>query len=296
MEKSKKKSGILSWLKKYLWSKNFLTQIVLLIVIGILSVFLGLWALKGITHHGETISVPNFEGLSLKEALDIANEKKIELKIIDSVYLAPGERGSVVEQNPSFNFKVKEKRKIFITIKAFSPEKTEMPDLHGISLQQAKAELENYGLKIGKLDYEEGYENVIIEQTYKGAIISTGSKIIKRERINLILGDGPSPYTNLVELNSLTIDETYNKLTSAYLNLGKIHYDNTIRTSVDSANAQVWKQEPNIHYTQKLDFGAIVNVWLTTDKIKVISSKISKLEPIEEQEDSSSTEEIIVPN
>jgi len=266
-------------LKEYFVSKDFVKQLIIAFSGAILLAIAGITALRIVTHHGEAISVPNFVGLSLSDAQEAAEERGMTLIIIDSVYLAPGNKGSIVEQNPVVNFKVKESRKIFITIKAFSPEKTEMPDLQEISLQQAKAELENYGLKIGKLTYTAGYENVVIQQTYKGKIISPGTKLNKRERIDLLLGRGPSPFTLVVNLNGLNIDEVYNKLSSVALNVGNVVFDNTVKTPADSAEAVVWKQDPDIRYSGQLDFGTRINVYLTKDKIKVLTNKISIVEP-----------------
>jgi beta-lactam-binding protein with PASTA domain len=275
METQTQKSGYFQDIKAYLKSQSFLQQIIILVLITILGLFMSKWLLRSITHHGDVISVPNFEGLTIDQATKIAEDKNLFLEIVDSVYLASGKRGSVVEQNPQFNTRVKENRTIFITIKAFSAEKTEMPDLHNISLQQAKAELENYGLKIGKINYTAGYENVIIEQSYKGAIIAPNTKIAKRERIDLLLGRGDYAYTNMVDLNGLTLDDAYNRLTSAYLNIGRVNYDNTVLTSADSASAQVWKQEPTIINSQKQNFGTRIEIWLTKDKFKVLTSKVT---------------------
>jgi beta-lactam-binding protein with PASTA domain len=280
MENTPRTTSIGKILKEYLVSKDFVKQLIIAFGAAIFLALTGITALRIVTHHGEAISVPNFVGLSLSDAQEAAKERGMTLIVIDSVYLAPGNKGSIVEQNPVVNFKVKESRKIFITIKAFSPEKTEMPDFHEISLQQAKAELENYGLKIGKLSYSAGYENVVIQQTFKGKIISPGTKLNKRERIDLLLGRGPSPYTLVANLNGLNIDEVYNKLSSVALNVGNVVFDNTVKTPADSAEAMVWKQEPDVRYSGKLEFGARINVFLTKDRIKVLTNKISEIEPL----------------
>ncbi len=276
MEKQKKINNIFTEIKNYFISLFFLKQLIILAVLGILGLIFTIYGLKFYTHHGEAISVPDFSGMNLKSAKTLANKNDLTLIIVDSVYLSPGKRGSIVEQNPPKKFKVKEGRKIFLTIKAFLPEKTVMPDLHDISLQQAKAELENYGLKIGTLSYTSGYENVVKEQYFKHAIIETGKKIEKHKRIDLLLGKGHYPYTTIILLNELNVDECYNKLTSVYLNVGNIYYDQTVKTAQDSAKAQVWKQKPNILYTQRLNYGDKVNIWLTMDKFKVLTNKITE--------------------
>ena len=265
-------------LKHYIFSKVFLKQIIIVVVITTAAFLTLVFGLQFYTHHGEAISVPNFSGVMLNQAKKQADELGLKLVVIDSVYLAPGKRGSVVEQNPQPDFKVKEGRKIFITIKAFLPEKTEMPDLHDISLQQAKAELENYGLKIGKINYTSGYENVVIEQYLHNVIATPGKKVNKRQRVDLLLGRGSYPYTKIIDLNGLSLDEAYNRITLVYLNIGKIHYDNTVKTAEDSAKALVWKQEPNILYKNKVNFGSKVNIWLTKDKFKVVKSKIREVD------------------
>jgi eukaryotic-like serine/threonine-protein kinase len=87
-------------LKEFIFSKVFLRSLVfaVLIAIGILIVLL-IW-LNFYTRHGQARPVPDFTGLTVGQASDLAKESRLRYQIIDSVYTTAVERGAVAEQNP----------------------------------------------------------------------------------------------------------------------------------------------------------------------------------------------------
>ena len=53
-----------------------------------LIVFIALaFFLRVYTHHGHTISVPDFKGLKMSRALQIAKHENLQLQIIDSTFI-----------------------------------------------------------------------------------------------------------------------------------------------------------------------------------------------------------------
>ena len=109
--------------------------------------------LRIFTRHGQALSVPDLTGYSLEEVDSLLTERNLRFHVVDSVYNTNFPRGSVTDQNPHPEFKVKENRTIFLTINAFNPEFISMPNVVGVSLRQATAIIETAGLKIGKLIY-----------------------------------------------------------------------------------------------------------------------------------------------
>jgi eukaryotic-like serine/threonine-protein kinase len=147
--------------------------------------------LNSYTRHGEAIPVPEVKGLTIEEAAQKLKASKLNCTISDSVYLPDKKKGAVVEQNPPANFKVKSGRKVFLTINSFFPERVKMPDVVGVSLRQAKAVLETYGLKTGKLKYVPDIaKDNVLEQRFKGKKITESTVIEKGSSIDLVLGKG----------------------------------------------------------------------------------------------------------
>ncbi len=262
---SSTENPILSFLKFFV-SKTFIINIVLAIVFILVVLFGSLYYLKSFTNHGKQFFTPNFEGLSVAEAQALAKEKKIKIKVIDSVFEAHGERGSIVDQTPTFNFMIKKGRTVFLTKKTNIPQKISMPNLRNISLIQAKSEIVSYGLKIGKLDYRDSkYENLILEQIIAGEIVKPGTMIDAGTKIDLVVGrpKNDATITSVPNLKGLTKDDAALRAAGSFLNIGTAIYDKSVVTKEDTLNALIWKHSPKKNW--KADLGDDVDIWLTID-------------------------------
>jgi len=253
----------------FLTTKTFLMHLGISIFAFFALLMIVFHSLGVITHHGEGLSVPDFTGMTLKEAMELADDKNLELKIIDSVYNAPGKKGSVISQTPPPNFKVKEGRNIHIVLKTYHQEKIPMPDFTGVSLIQAKADIESYGLKIGNLRYVPDIAtNNVLGQFYSGKRIAPGTSIEKNSRIDLELGRGSSDQVSQVPwLLGFTRGEAFQKATDKSLNIGPLNFDETVITTEDSITAIIWKQSPSKN--AQLSMGSNIEIWLTLDSDKI---------------------------
>ena len=256
---------------RFLFSRVFLKH--LSIAVGITfflftAVFL---FLRIFTRHGQALSVPDLTGLSIHEADSILEQRKLRYQIVDSVYNNFIPRGSIIDQNPSPEFKVKENRNIFLTINAFNPEIIRMPDVVGVSLRQATAIIQTAGLKIGKLTYVPDIAvNNVLQQKFKGNVIEEGDSIIKGSEVDLILGRGLSnEKTAAPDLIGLLFEEAKQRITTRYLNLGAVIYDGSFDDAEDSAAAFIWKQRPLFDDEILIHLGATVDIWLTVDSTKL---------------------------
>ena len=133
---------------------NWIVKNLLLAAALILVLVLGASVLLNIgTRHGKEITVPDFTNRSVDEALRTAASVGVRVEVTDSVYVRKMGRGLVFSQVPKAGGKVKEGRRIMLTINSKTPKKVSMPDLVGLSMRQAKAELVSRGLTLGKLRY-----------------------------------------------------------------------------------------------------------------------------------------------
>ncbi len=263
---SSSENSILSFFKFFI-SKKFIINIVLAITFIFVVLFGTLFYLKSFTNHGKQFFTPNFEGLTVAEAEQVAKNKKIKIKIIDSVFEAHGERGTIVDQTPTFNFMIKKGRTVFLTKKTIIPQKVSMPNLRNISLIQAKSEIVTHSLKIGKLDYRDSkYENLILEQIVDGKIIQPGTMIVSGTKIDLVVGRSKkdASITSVPNLIGLTKDDAALLAAEFFLNIGTAIYDESVITKQDTISAMIWKHSPKKNW--KADLGDDVDIWLTIDK------------------------------
>jgi beta-lactam-binding protein with PASTA domain len=258
-------------LKNFIFSKVFLKNIglAILIIAGAIIILL-LW-LNIYTRHGQARSVPDFLGLTMEETAALAKKSRMKYQVIDSVYTSLVPRGCVAEQNPGPGFKVKKWRNIILTINAFRPEMVAVPDLVDLPLRQAIALIENAGLETGDLRYKADLSvDVVLNQLHNGKDVMPGDSIQKGSVIDLVLGKGLSNQrTPVPDLTGMKLEPARNRVLSASLNLGTFIYDNTIRTSDDSLNAFVFKQNPEYEEDATLQLGSAIYLWLTVDSLKL---------------------------
>ncbi len=266
---NKKPSAFFKSLGNFIFSKLFLKNLIFAILVAIVFLFGSFFSLNVITHHGEGLSVPDFTGMSIRQVAKEASNKNLKFEIIDSVFNAPGKKGTVIAQIPPPDFKVKEGRTILLTVKTFNPQRIPMPDFTGVSLIQAKADIETFGLKIGKLKYiPDIATNNVLEQMFQGKPISAGTLIEKNSVIDLVLGLGKSNKITIVpDFRGLNYDDASENAANSSLNIGVLIYDQTVETSQDSINALIWKQSPGTN--TQITIGSPIDVWLTLDMNKL---------------------------
>lgn len=258
-------------LKNFLLSKLFLKQLLLaILVIALIIILLLIW-LNFYTRHGQARPVPDFIGLSMEQAGQLARKNRLKYTVIDSVYTGIVPRGAIAEQNPKPGFSVKKWRNINLTINAFNPEMTAMPNLIDLPKRQALALIESAGLDIGELRYIPDLSiDVVLKQIHNGREITEGDSLQKGSVIDLVLGKGLSnqrtPVPNLIGMN---LDPARNRILGASLNLRTYIYDNSITSASDSIKAFVYRQTPEFRNELTLQLGSDIYLWLTIDSAKL---------------------------
>lgn len=239
-----------------------LLNIVIIIVVVYLLSWVGNWALNNYTRHGQSLTLPNLKGLPIDEVEKILKQKKLRYLITDTVFVDEMPKGSVVEQNPSPNTKVKEGRIVYLSMNSMSSIGVEMPNLISQSLRYAEIALLGAGLKPGTVTrVPDIAENSIIDQLYRGQSIQPKTKIPKGAEIDLVVGDGMGGATvSLPDLSGLTKSEAAEVLKSNMLQLGLCMYEGAIR---DSSRASVKRQNPAYQEGATIRSGQAVDIFLS---------------------------------
>ncbi len=242
------------------------------------------------THHGQAITVPDLTGLDKEEVQTILDSKNLRYEVIDSIFYRELPRGTVARQNPRPGSKVKELRRIYLTMNAVNPEKVTMPAVTGVSLRQARATLESYGLKLGKISYRpDMFTNRVLEQRLSDTLVEPGERVLKGSSIDLVLGQGLSDETTAVpDLMGMSLFTARNLLADRYLNINAVIYDKSVTNEEDTTRAFIWRQRPGFEEGSTIHLGANVDVWLTVDSTKL--PQVDTLAVIKQNEEETGNE------
>lgn len=195
---------------RFIFSKTFLIQLVLAIILVVVLGYATMQWLDYTTNQGDRIEVPNLAELSLSDVETMLKEKDLRYEILDSANFNPDyPRFSVIEQVPKAGKFVKENRKIYLTLNPSGYRKIMIPDLIRRTRRQAEPTLKSLGFEIGEITYKPDIaENAVLELRHNGELIEAGDELMKTSKIDMVLGDGSGSYGQPVEEDSVDTEET----------------------------------------------------------------------------------------
>lgn len=187
---------------------NFWKQILLMLLTVVLLVTLILLSLRFFTHHGQEIKVGDIRGMYMDELKPYEEQFGFRFVVRDSVYNPDVQPGKIISQSPQPGACVKRNRTFYVVLAASLPASVQMPDLKDLSLRQAEALLETYGLKVGeKTIVPSIVKGAVVEQLFQGEKIEPGTLIRRGSSIDLQLGDGKGSLP-VVQQDSLMQEDT----------------------------------------------------------------------------------------
>ena len=247
--------------KKQFFDKTFLKHIAF-VSVAIVGIFFAiLLFLKLYTHHNKEISLPDFTGKKLVELDSLMEMYSLRYEIIDSVFIDSREKEIIVDQEPKSGALVKKNRRIYFTIVAKSTKQVQVPDMIDLTLRAAISKLKTAGLQVGDLNYiPDMAKNAVLIQQSDGQDIDPGTFVDVGTSIDLTLGKGLSGIkVDLPILTGLTLDEAQMVLQLNSLNIGLALFDSEV---IDSANAIIYKQNPNPQDAKLINLGREIDVFL----------------------------------
>jgi len=173
-------------------AKSLALHLIIIFLSGFVLMMLFFYTiLPGMTNAGETLTVPNLEGMHYDQLDDFLGKRGLKFEVEDSAYSSVYDPLTVLKQYPEPGALVKEGRKIYVVVKAREPEKVKMPDLIDKSLKYVELILKTKGLKRGSITYKPDLgQNIILEQWYDGHKIPPLASVPKGSEIDLVVGDG----------------------------------------------------------------------------------------------------------
>lgn len=216
--------------------------------------------LPSATNHGETITVPKLEGMSLKELETFLASKNLNYEINDSTYRAGVKPLTVLNQHPAPGSKVKKNRRIYVTIAALTPPNVKMPKLVDNSLRSAEMVLKGYDLVLDSIHYTPSpYPNLVLRQLVNKKEIAAGTLIPKGTKVTLIVGNGTgNEEIELPNLVGTTLDEASVLLSGSNLVVGSIKY----MPEAKEEEGTIISQKPAFKEGAKIHVGEVVDIWI----------------------------------
>ncbi len=260
----------------FLIKKRFYINLGLSILLTVALFFIVLQFIKIYSNHGDTYVLPDFSGKTLTEIENEKFDRLYEFTVIDSIYDMNNPKGSVVIQNPPAGSVVKENRKVYVTLVAFSTEKVEMPDLIDLSLRQAINSLRSKGLTTNELQYVEDFAgNAVLEQLFEGEVIEAGTIIVKGSGIDLVVGLGQEKLAPVPFLIGLRLTEAIDAINKASFNVGNIYF----LDGEDQEHARVYRQSPSWAEDRQMFRGRDLDISLRSEFDFDFKALIQELRP-----------------
>lgn len=155
-------------------------------IVWVAMLYLDVW-----TEHGKYVDVPQVKGLPYNEAVSKLDALGFNVELSDSVYDGATKPGTVLEQSPRVNARVKPNRTIYLTINAFSPKMVTVPNLSDMSLRQAQSILQGLGIRSVKVNTVlSEYKDLVFGAKFNGVTLHAGARIPTSATVTLDVGDG----------------------------------------------------------------------------------------------------------
>lgn len=243
-------------------------RILLAIIIFIGLAWITLFILDEYTNLGESVEVPNLQGLYIEEAQSKLRQFNLYAEVIDSVYFSEKPLGTIVEQIPAALSHVKRNRAIFLIMNKQQLRTIPLPELNDVSVRQAEALLKSLGLGVSSVEYRPSeFKDLVIDVLYQGNRISAGTRLVEGSSVQLIVGSGIGEGVSTVpSLLGLSLNDARSNALSMSFILGSVN----VTENSESATLYVYRQSPSPG--SKMPFGSRINVWLTSDQDKMKNS------------------------
>ena len=192
-----------------------------------------------------TVDVPNVVGKQLSVATRLLEERHLRVSSSE-VTNSDVPAGQVISQSPEPGELVKEQRMVHLVVSKGAGDIT-IPDLQGMSFDQAREKLKALGLSIGKISYESDSskdDGVVISQG-----LQAGGKASKGATVDITINQTKSTTVEIPNVVGMTIKEAKEALGNLGLSISKIsgsNEDSAVVTAISPAPGSSVKRDESI--------------------------------------------------
>lgn len=198
------------------------------------------------------LSVPEVVNTNLDAATARLESMGLSLEVAEKVYDDNTLPGTIVEQKPQQGTQVKNGETVSVVV-CLGPESAAVPDLDGMTQEEAANALAPLGLHVGVVTHRQDSDaprGTVIEQyPEQGEVLENGGTV------DLTLSDQPL-MRDVPNVLGKTLEETRQRLKEYDLQLGDVHYEYATGYDV----GEVFRQSPES--STQLRQGDSVNVWV----------------------------------
>ncbi len=267
---------------KYFISREFFLTLGGLGILGLLLYLLVfLVILPGYTRHGDSVLVPDVNKMTIEEAVKTLDKVGLRYEKKDSTFRMDYPSLSIVDQYPAPYSRVKPGRKIFLTINKSEPPLVKLPDLDNMNRYRARQTLENWKLSVGEVTVRPDFSTpgTVLDVTYQGKRIKTGTQLPQGARIDLIVSQGRlQRQVEIPNLIGLTYEDALTELRKLDLVIGSISYRTGESTEDDG---RVIVQIPRASYGDSIQVGSDVALIIQgqeTESLEIMEADTSDQE------------------
>ena len=171
--------------KFLIWNLIAMALVVILLIVGVN------YGLDWYTHHGESIRVPNIEGMRIAKAREMMEECGLEIVVTDSGYNKRLPADCVLSQNPGAGLTVKSGHTIYVTINSSNSPSVAIPDVvDNSSYREAEAKLISLGFKVLPPQYVTGEKDWVYGVLCNGRRVTAGERVSIEQPLTLQIGSG----------------------------------------------------------------------------------------------------------
>lgn len=280
-------------LKKILTLSKHLVMMLGIVIVLILFFFYVY--LPTTTNHGESITVPNLEGVDLADLDEFLIKRNLRFEVLpDSGFSTNYPPHTILKQFPLPNSKVKENRKVYITLNSSEPPTVRMPNLVDGSVKNAQLVLRSKDLFLGSIKYVPDLAaNAVIEQRLKGQTIAPDEMVPKGSKIDLIVGDGLGRQNfESPDLIGLNFEDAKFAIIASGLKMGNVRFEkegwvsdleitddgDSVYHRVQYPPGAIFRQRPRAE--DKIRIGQSVDLWVVeqTDEDSLANEQQASLD------------------
>ncbi len=259
-------NAIWQFLKSPIFLKNFAAWILLM---GALF-FLTTGLLNLYTRHNESVQVGNYIGMSVDEATRRAKDRSFRVVITDSIYIVDQTPNTVLDQDPKPLSRVKQRRRIYLTVTKSTPDAVTLPELVGsYNYDQYTRKLAqlNIRYRIRERQFDSKLEENTILHFYHNdrkimdADLRQGIKVPMGSTLEFVVTERNTGYVPIPDLVCKTYEAAQFLISANNLSVGNIYGE-----VADMNSAYVWRQEPEYVPGQNIRMGEQITIYLTQDR------------------------------
>ena len=256
------------WL--FVSSRIFFGNLIKMLAVVVVLLLMTNWWLRCYTNHGESVQVDDFTGQQLKDARKKGERKGFVFEVIDSSWQLNKPGGIILNQTPKPLSRVKEGRKIYLTVTTYGTETVRLPEFSNYAYDFKEYQKRLKILQIKATETEKIFDRkqapgTIVHFHFNGkkiteADVKRGVEIPKGSTLEFTVTDRKSNQVNLPDLVCRTFDAAEFLIGSYNLNIGVVTEDEAV---TDRYSAYVYRQEPEYDPDITVQMGTQVNIWLS---------------------------------